>query len=100
MKKLFFVILLFFLLLSCETYKKVYLNRDLKKAKLQGKVITEEGLPLDGVRVRLTDFIETKTDINGRFLFNFLAFGNYKIKFEKSDYLNTDYDLEYNFKNR
>ena len=101
MKKTVFIITTLFLIFSCTTRNEdIYLNRDLKKAKLLGRVITEEGLPLDGVRVRLTDIIETKTDINGRFLFNFLAYGTYKMKFEKKDYLDEEYEFEYNFKNR
>lgn len=96
------IILLFLsiLIISCKTYDTIHLQRDLKKAMLIGKVITEDGLPLEEVIVKLNNLVETNTDINGRFLFNFISFGKYKIVFEREGYSPAEYDFVYNFKNR
>ena len=67
---------------------------------LSGKVITEEGLPLEGVRVRLNAVTETKTDISGRFFFTYIAYGKYNMIFEKEDFLTEEYNLDFKFKNR
>lgn len=76
------------------------MQKDLKKAMLTGRIITEEGLPLEGATVYLTDYVTTKTDINGIFLFNYLRYGKYKIKVEKEGYTPGNYDLVFNYKHR
>lgn len=101
MKKILLLISII-LLISCITQhqEKIYLNSQLTKAMLIGKVITEEGLPLEEVTVKLTNLTETKTDISGRFFFKFIRYGRYTIYFEKKGYLPATYDLEYKFKDR
>ena len=101
MKKiiLFFVILI--ILISCKkTMDPIYLNKDLRDARLTGRVISEEGLPLDNVRVKLTISRETITDVNGYFLFRFLSYGKYNMTFSKEGYLDAEFQLDYNFRNR
>ena len=101
MKKIILFLFFLIILISCKkTMDPVYLNKDLRDARLTGRVISEEGLPLDKVRVRLTISRETITDVNGYFLFRFLSYGKYNMKFEKEGYLIAEYQLDYNFKNR
>ena len=101
MKRLILFILLIYILISCKaTMDPIRLNKDLRDAKLTGRVISEEGLPLDIVRVRLTSSRDTKTDVNGYFLFRFLSYGKYNMIFEKEGYLKAEYQLDYSFKNR
>jgi Carboxypeptidase regulatory-like domain len=100
MKKLIILIILT-ILISCATKSDdVYLDSQLKDAMLIGKVITEEGLPLESVTVKLNKNSETKTDISGRFFFKFIAYGKYNITFEKEGYLPAEYSFEYTFKTR
>jgi tetratricopeptide (TPR) repeat protein len=67
---------------------------------LIGKVITEEGLPLEGVTVKLNSVTDTKTDISGRFFFNYLSYGKYNISFVKDGYLSAEYPFDFNLKIR
>jgi hypothetical protein len=100
MKK--FILLLFFMyaFIACTSFDPLYLDSELRKAMLSGKVITEEGLPLEGVVIKLDDIQETRSDINGKFLFNYLYFGKHKIITEKEDYLSTTYEFKYSLKNK
>ena len=101
MRKIGLFLLFIIILISCKkTMDPIYLNKDLRDARLTGRVISEEGLPLDKVRVRLTISRETKTDVNGNFLFRFLSYGKYNMTFHKEEYLSAEYQLDYNFKNR
>lgn len=100
MKKLILLLCSVFLYFSCKLMDPIYLQKDIKKAMLTGKVFTEEGLPLEGATVTLTDFVTTRTDINGVFLFNFVRYGKYELKFEKENYSDGSLKLVYNFKNR
>ncbi len=94
------LLLLLFMIVSCGTLDKIYLESELKKAMLTGKVITEEGLPLEGVYVKLDSYNETKTDINGKFLYNVVSFGKHRLIFEKEGYAGTSYEFEYSLKKR
>jgi len=94
------ILLLGGILVSCSSLDPIHLRSDLQKAMLTGKVITEEGLPLEGVTVRLNEFQETMTDINGRFLFNYIRHGKHTVVTEKDEYLPGEYKFIYNFRNR
>ena len=98
-KTLFLFFFLVFIV-SCSTLDPIHLKSDLNKSMLSGKIISEDGLPLEGVLVKLNDIQKTNSDINGKFLFNFLRFGKYTITFSKKDFAPTDYSFKYNFKNR
>lgn len=97
---IFFIIFIILLFFSCLNYDSVYFESQLKKAMLTGRVISEEGLPLEGVDVKLKNFDNTKTDINGRFLYSRIVFGNYKMTFEKEGYLKEEYRFTYDLENR
>jgi tetratricopeptide (TPR) repeat protein len=100
MKRVLFLLIPFFSLVACKTTDTVYLKSQLRQAMLTGKVITDEGLPLEGVTVSLNDLQVTKTDINGKFLFNFIKYGKYTITFSRKDYSKKTVPMVYNFKNR
>lgn len=89
-----------FALLGCVNFDEVYMKDELKKAMITGKVITEEGLPLEGAIVKLNELQETKTDINGRFLFNFVKYGEYNIIVKKEEYNQSIVNFHYTFKTR
>lgn len=88
------------IIISCSSLDPIHLRSDLQKSMISGKVITEEGLPLEGVTVKINEFQETMTDINGRFLFNYIRYGKHTITTEKDDYLPGEYKFIYNFRNR
>ena len=101
----FFLSVLFFLFLifvSCKTRQdnSVYFESQLAEAMLVGKVITEEGLPLEGVKVFLSASLSSVTDISGRFMFKFINFGDYNLKFFKEGYLQEEYKFSHSFKER
>jgi|GEM_PF-6884126 len=100
MKKYLLLFIIGLIIISCGTYDNILLESRLKRAMLTGRVISEEGLPLEGVTVKLTAFNETRTDINGRFLYNFLPFGKYNMTFEKEGYSKGEYNFVFNFRNR
>lgn len=103
MKKIFVTLTLtaIILLSSCiKSDNLINLKRDMAKATLVGKVITEEGLPLEGVTVKLSDFQETNTDINGKFMFNYIVFGKHTLIFKKEGYTPYEYNFVFNIKNR
>ncbi|HOV13006.1 MAG TPA: hypothetical protein PK771_01875 [Spirochaetota bacterium] len=89
-----------FLLIGCTSYDKIYRDSDISKAMLSGKIITEEGLPLEGVKIKLNDKQESRSDINGKFFFTYLFFGEYKLTFEKEGYSNEEYIFKYDMKNK
>lgn len=88
------------LVVSCASNDKLIMQSELDKANFSGKVITEEGLPLEGVKILLNSSLEARTDINGNFFYTFLAYGKYKISFEKTDYAKEEFDFEYNIKSK
>jgi tetratricopeptide (TPR) repeat protein len=102
MKKttVFTLIVLTLITFSCKTRDMVYLKEQLQNAMLTGKVISDEGLPLEGVTVKLNDVQKTETDINGKFLFNYIRFGKYTISFSKDGYSVEQVPLVFNFRNR
>ncbi len=100
MKRVMLFILFIYILISCKTMDPIYLQKDLRDAQLTGRVVSEEGLPIDNVRIKLTSGRDTKSDVNGYFLFRFLSYGKYNMTFEKEGYLKVELRLEYNFKNR
>ena len=55
----------------------------MRPARVEG-VLTEEGKPLAGMRVRLNE-AETETDEKGRFAFDGLVLGEYALAFETPD---------------
>lgn len=55
----------------------------MRPARVEG-VLTEEGKPLAGMRVRLNE-VETETDEKGRFAFDGLVLGEYALAFETPD---------------
>ena len=88
------------LLVSCTSYDKIYRDSDMSKAVLSGKIITEEGLPLEGVKIKLNETQESRSDINGKFFFSFLLFGEYKLTFEKEVYSYEEYSFKFDLKNK
>lgn len=103
MKRVIIFILILYIMGSCDTFKMkntTLLEKDLKDAKFAGRVISEEGLPIDGVRVKLTGSRETVSDISGYFLFKLLAFGKYNMTFEKEGFLKEVRQVEFNIKNK
>ncbi|MCG8571099.1 MAG: hypothetical protein MJB14_13275 [Spirochaetes bacterium] len=92
-----FVILLIFT--SCATKDKLYMQSELEKSLVTGLVIDEKGLPLEGVTVSLNSFNKSFTDINGKFIYNYLVFGNHKLEFEKDGYTNNEVEFEFRMKN-
>ncbi len=107
MKKIILLLFLGTIFLSCSLFKNmVYLDSEVSKAVISGKVISEEGLPLEGVRVKLStensniSIKETVTDINGVFLYKSIGYGKYKLTGEKYGFTIVEYFFEYNFKNR
>jgi tetratricopeptide (TPR) repeat protein len=95
-----FYILILAVLVSCASNDKLIMQSELDKAVFSGKVITEEGLPLEGVKIKLNSSLEARTDINGNFFYTYLAFGKYKIAFERNDYAKEEFDFEYNLKSK
>lgn len=91
---------LFVLIFSCTSYDKIYRESDLSKAVLSGKIITEEGLPLEGVKIRLNNSRESRSDINGKFFFSYLIYGEYVMTFEKEGYSFEEYSFKYDLKNK
>lgn len=100
MIKILTYIFIIFLLFTCTSYDKIYRENDLSKAMLSGKIISEEGLPLEGVKIKLNNSHESRSDINGRFFFNFILFGEYKMTFEKEGYSYEEYNFKYDIKNK
>lgn len=84
---------------ACRT-DMVHMRDDLEKAMITGKVISEEGLPLEGVEVELNKLQESRTDINGRFLFPYVRYGTYTVKFTKDGYAPEELSFTYKWKNR
>ena len=94
-----FLILFFLIIVSCSTNRKLYRDSEINKSLVAGKVISEEGLPLEGVNVKLDSF-SCMTDINGRFFFNNLFFGKYTLSYEKQGCTKDNITIEYSFKKR
>ena len=82
-------------LFSCSSINYANVNSELEKSLLNGVAYSEEGLPLEGVSVTLDNIANTKTDINGRFLFNSLFFGKHSLTFEKDGYTKDTQPFEY-----
>lgn len=95
---LLITILLLTLIFSCTSTDDLYLKSELEKAVVTGRIIDEEGLPLEGVRITLNNNITTKTDINGHFLYFKLLFGTHTITIEKSGYTSEELTFDYKFK--
>jgi tetratricopeptide (TPR) repeat protein len=100
MRKITFLLFAVLFFCACNTFNKAYMDNEIDKALVTGKIISEEGLPLEGVKIKLDQNIETKSDINGRFIFNYLNFGKHSISFEKEDYSKENLKFEYGFKTK
>lgn len=95
---LLLTIILIALSFSCTSRDDLFLKSELEKAVVTGRIIDEEGLPLEGVRITLNNNITTKTDINGHFLYFKLLFGTHTITIEKSGYTSEEMTFDYKFK--
>jgi len=84
-------------LLGCQTTSMLYNQAEIDSAAFNGVVITEEGLPLEGADIIIDDLMQTKSDINGRFLFNALIYGKHQICVSKVGYIESDFEFEYYF---
>ncbi len=93
------IVIITLIIISCSTNRDLYRDSELNQSLIAGKVITEEGLPLEGVNVALNSS-SCVTDINGRFFFNDLLFGKHILYFEKQGYTKDSVNIEYSFKNR
>lgn len=100
MIKKFICLVLIINIFSCASMYKLNLQSELDKAAFTGKVISEEGLPLEGVKVKLNTGINALTDINGKFFFSVLPYGKYSIIFEKTDYSKEETKFEYTIKSK
>jgi tetratricopeptide (TPR) repeat protein len=99
MKKLF-LLLIGLAFVSCASNDKLIMQSEIDRAMFSGQVITEEGLPLEGVKILLNSTMEARTDINGKFFYTYIGFGKYKISFEKENYAKEEFDFNYDIKSK
>jgi TolA-binding protein len=90
MKKIPILFILIAFMFSAYSFSSVQEYKG--RARLKGKVYDEEGLPIDGVKVRLihseiNDGIEVKTDSEGRWVASWIKGGVWNIDFEKAGFV-------------